>query len=88
MGVFSGIWRGLLAGVVVLAVGGVAQAQQKVIRTVPSADVTVLDPMFSTAWMSLIHGVMIYESLFTLDRQLNPKPQMAESWSQGADGLS
>jgi peptide/nickel transport system substrate-binding protein len=89
MGVISGIRRGLLAGAAVLALGaGVAQAQQRVIRTVPSADVTVLDPMFSTAWISLIHGVMIYESLFTLDSQLNPKPQMAESWSQGADGLS
>lgn len=89
MGMFSGIRRGLLAGAAVLALGGTAQAQSgKVLRTVPSADVTVLDPMFSTAWISLIHGVMVYESLFTLDSQLNPKPQMAESWTASADGLS
>lgn len=86
MGVFG---RGLLAGAALLALGAQAEAQPaKVIRTVPSADVAVLDPMFSTAWISLIHGVMVYESLFTLDSQLNPKPQMAESWAMAPDGLS
>lgn len=85
----GGLRRAVLAGAAVLALGaGSAEAQQKVIRTVPSADVTVLDPMFSTAWISLIHGVMVYESLFTLDSQLNPKPQMAESWTTSPDGLS
>ncbi len=83
------IRRAVLAGAAVLALGaGAAEAQQKLIRTVPSADVTVLDPMFSTAWISLVHGVMVYESLITLDSQLNPKPQMAEGWSASADGLS
>lgn len=84
--------RGLLAGAAVLGLAVAAQAQgpsgNRLLRTVPSADVTVIDPMFSTAWISLIHGVMVYESLFTLDSQLNPKPQMAESWTTSPDGLT
>ena len=54
--------RAVLAGAAVLGLGaGAAEAQQKLIRTVPSADVTVLDPMLSTAWIRLVHGVMVYE---------------------------
>jgi peptide/nickel transport system substrate-binding protein len=65
-----------------------AMAQQKVLRVVPQSDVTVLDPMFGSAWISMIHSEMIYESLFAWDTNLQPKPQMAESWSVSPDGLT
>ena len=53
----------------------------------PSADVTVLDPMFSTVWVSLIATEMMYESLFTWDSKLQPQPMMAQSWTTSDDGL-
>ena len=64
------------------------QAQPNTLKVVPSADVTVLDPMFSTAWISLIASEMIYESLFTWDSKLQPQPMMAQSWTTSDDGLA
>ena len=62
-------------------------AQEKVLRAVPHADLTVLDPMYGTAWISLIHGVMVYESLFAWDSKLQPQPQMVSTWTTSPDGL-
>lgn len=89
--------RRLLAGAVAALVppflaAAPAQAQapapSKVLRVVPQSDVTVLDPVFATAWISLVHGEMVYESLFAWDSKLQPQPQMAESWTTSPDGLA
>ena len=75
---------------VVLAMVGTAEAQPapRVLRVVPQADVTVLDPMFGTAWVSLVATTMTFESLFTWDSALQPRPMMAESWDVSPDGLT
>jgi peptide/nickel transport system substrate-binding protein len=67
--------------------GASAQAPQRVLKVVPQSDLTVVDPMFGTAWISLISGEMIWESLFTWDSKLNPRPMMAQAWSVSPDGL-
>ena len=59
-----------------------------VLRVVPQNDVVLLDPVFGTAWVSMISGMMIYESLFTWDAKLRPQPQMVASWSTSPDGLT
>ena len=79
----------LLVGLACLAATSVAaQAPLKVLRVVPQADVVVTDPLFTTAWISTIHGTMVWESLFAWDSKLQAKPQMAKSWTTSADGLS
>ena len=50
-----------------------AQAADRVLRVVPPSDLTVVDPMFGTAWISLISGEMIWDSLFAWDSRLEPK---------------
>jgi len=60
----------------------------RVLRVVPQADVAVTDPLFTTAWISTIHGTMVWESLFAWDSKLQPKPQMAREWSTSPDGLT
>ena len=83
--------RGLLAGAASLAatVPGLAQTPAKrVLRVVPQADPPTLDPVFGNAWVSLIHGTMVYESLFAPDLQMRPKPQMVASWTISADRLT
>jgi peptide/nickel transport system substrate-binding protein len=65
-----------------------AEAPLKVLRVVPQADVVVTDPLFTTAWISTIHGTMVWESLFAWDSKLQAKPQMARAWSTSPDGLS
>lgn len=69
--------------------GGTAAAQQprSVLRVVPHADVAVTDPVFGTAWISTIHGTMVWESLFAWDSRMQPQPQMVSEWGASPDGL-
>ena len=79
-------WSILLATLTGLLAASPADAQ-KTLRVVPQADVFTLDPTWGTTWIALIHGTMIYESLFTWDSKLQPKPEMAAAWSVSADQL-
>ena len=84
-----GVTRIVLAGLAALsAQPALAQTPLKVLRVVPQADVAVTDPLFTTAWISTIHGTMIWESLFAWDSKLQAKPQMAKAWSTSPDGLT
>ncbi len=65
-----------------------AHAETSVLRVVPQSDIVLLDPVFGTATISNIAGTMVYESLFAWDAVLEPKPQMAESWSISPDRLT
>jgi peptide/nickel transport system substrate-binding protein len=57
----------------------------KLLRYVPQTDLTVLDPVLTTAYITRHHALMIYDQLFGLDEQLRPQPQMVEAYEQ--DGL-
>ena len=63
-------------------------AQTKVLRVVPHADLTQLDPVFASTLITREYGLMVYEELFAWDTKLQPKPQMVESWSISPDGLT
>ena len=81
----------LLAGFAACAPIGPALAQTspaKVLHVVPQADVVVTDPLYTTAWISTIHGTMVWESLFAWNSKLEAKPQMAKEWSTSEDGLT
>ena len=80
--------RFLLAALVLAPCAAWAQAPSKVLRVVPQADVAVTDPVFGTAWISTIHGTMVWESLFAWDSKLQAKPQLVQSWSTAPDGLT
>ncbi|MEO5844006.1 MAG: ABC transporter substrate-binding protein [Caldimonas sp.] len=56
------------------------QAQGTVLRIVPHSNLAVLDPIWTTAYMSRNHGYMIYDTLFGTDEHSKIKPQMVESW--------
>jgi peptide/nickel transport system substrate-binding protein len=66
---------------------GSPKAADKVLRVVPHADLKVLDPHTNTATITLMHGHMIYDTLFSWDSQLRPKPQMVESYQVSPDRL-
>lgn len=48
----------------------------------------VLDPILTTAYMSRNHGYMIYDTLFALDENVMPQPQMVDTWEVSEDGLT
>jgi peptide/nickel transport system substrate-binding protein len=62
-----------------------AMAQQNVLKVVPHSNLAVLDPIWTTAYMSRNHGYMIYDTLFGTDADGKVKPQMVESWTESPD---
>ena len=80
--------RTLLAAVALsatLAAPLAAHAQANVLRVVPHSNLAVLDPIWTTAYMSRNHGYMIYDTLFGTDENGKVKPQMVESWTESPD---
>ncbi len=62
-----------------------ALAQSNVLRIVPHSNLAILDPIWTTAYMSRNHGYMIYDTLFGTDENAKIKPQMVESWTESGD---
>ncbi len=68
------------------AASGPLQAQaQKTLRLVPHANLTILDPIWTTAYISRNHGYMIYDTLFGTAVDGKVKPQMVDKWTTSAD---
>jgi peptide/nickel transport system substrate-binding protein len=60
-------------------------AQGTVLRVVPHSNLAILDPIWTTAYMSRNHGYMIYDTLFGTDENAKIRPQMVESWTVSED---
>ncbi|MEI9412891.1 ABC transporter substrate-binding protein [Mesorhizobium salmacidum] len=64
-----------------------AQTSPSADRTVRMAmhDLTVFDPIFTTTDPTQTHGLAIYDTLFALDSELRPQPQMIGKWGVSDD---
>jgi peptide/nickel transport system substrate-binding protein len=60
--------------------------REKTLRFVPQANLSLLDPIFTTAQPTVNHGWAIYDLLFGINAKLEPKPQMAEGYTLSDDG--
>ncbi len=60
----------------------------KVFRFVPHANLTVLDPIWTTAYVTRNHAYMIYDTLFSEDAKGAIKPQMVDSYQVSKDELT
>lgn len=70
--------RAALAGGAALALPSAARPQgRSLLRMVPQANLTSLDPIWSTANITRNHGYMVYDTLYGLTAGLEPTPQMA-----------
>ncbi len=80
--------RGLLAaGGAVLAAPSIAAAQgSRVLKFAPQANVSTLDPIWTTQTIARNHGYMVYDVLYGSDEELQPQPQMAEGHVVEDDG--
>jgi len=63
-----------------------ALAQTKTLRVVAHADVKILDPTFTTAYITRNFGYMVYDMPFGRDDKGVPKPQMVEKYTTSKDG--
>ncbi|MER8785539.1 ABC transporter substrate-binding protein [Mesorhizobium sp. M1006] len=64
-----------------------AQTAPSVARTVRMVmgDLSVFDPVVTTATITANHGLAIYDTLFALDSKLTPQPQMIGKWGVSDD---
>jgi peptide/nickel transport system substrate-binding protein len=65
-----------------------ASAQQKVLKFIPQADLRILDPITTTAYITRNHGYMVYDTLFATDARFQVQPQMVDQYTTSADKLT
>jgi len=53
---------------------------------VPHSDLKILDPVWTTAFITRNHGYAIYDTLFGVDAHGVPQPQMVETYTTSSDG--
>ena len=72
--------RQLLGGTaaVLAAPSLVRAAQDRVLRFVPEADITVIDPVWTTATVTRNHGYLVFDTLYAQDDTFVVRPQMVE----------
>src|SRR5499427_5957014 len=67
----------------------VALAQgQKVLKFIPQADLRILDPITTTAYITRNHGYMVYDTLFATDAKFQVQPQMVDKYELSADKMT
>ncbi len=75
----------LLAGAVLLLPLATGACDNNV-RIATHAKLENLDPIWTTAYITRNHGYLVYDTLFALDQNLEPKPQMVETYKTSEDG--
>src|SRR3954454_14987418 len=81
------ILKTVTAGAVVLAAPRIAKgADAATLRFVPQADLAVLDPVFTTAYVTRNHAFMVFDTLYGIDTDFNPQPQMVAGHTIENDG--
>lgn len=71
-------------GVSMLGRGANAQGSS-VLRVIPHSDLKNLDPIWTTAYITRNHGYLIYDTLFAMDADFKPQPQMVDTWTVSDD---
>jgi peptide/nickel transport system substrate-binding protein len=59
----------------------------KTLRFIPQADLRILDPVWTSAYITQHHAYLVYDTLFALDEHLKPQPQMVDRWTVSDDKL-
>ena len=77
-----------LAAAIVATAALILPAGATTLRVAPHSDLKILDPIWTTALISVNHGYMIYDTLFALDAKLNVQPQMVERYEVSSDKLT
>jgi peptide/nickel transport system substrate-binding protein len=84
--------NGLFIAAFLAALSPLAAAAQsdagKTLRVVPHADLTVVDPQFIGVYITRNFGYLVYDTLFGMDRDFRPQPEMVDSWQISDDKLT
>ncbi len=87
----SGIFRSTTAAAALalaLAPGaGRSETGPKALRFIPQADLRSIDPIWTTAYVTRNFGYLVFDTLFSLDKDFKPQPQMVDRWTVSDDRL-
>jgi peptide/nickel transport system substrate-binding protein len=64
-----------------------AQDRARTLRVVVHANLQILDPVWTTAFITGRHAYLIYDTLYGMNSRFEPRPQMAEGHEVLEDGL-
>jgi peptide/nickel transport system substrate-binding protein len=67
---------------------GHAEAGAKTLRFIPQADLRSIDPIWTTAYVTRNFGYLVFDTLFSLDKDFKPQPQMVDRWTASDDKLT
>lgn len=83
--------RGLIAAGALAAAPRVVGAQgaaSRTLRVIPQANLTSLDPVWTTAVITRNHAFLVYDQLCAQDASGAIRPQMVEGWQVSTDRLA
>ena len=72
---------------IALALPATSAQAQSTLRVVMHSDLKIVDPIWTTAYITRNHGYMIYDTLFATDATGKVQPQMVDRWTVSPDGL-
>jgi peptide/nickel transport system substrate-binding protein len=82
----------IAAGAATLAGYGLGEsaraADTKILRFIAQSDLRVLDPIWTTAYITRNHGYMVFDTLFAIDAEFAPHPQMVGDYGMSPDKLT
>jgi peptide/nickel transport system substrate-binding protein len=79
--------RGAAAAMTLGASSVRAQTSRQTLRFVAQADLKIIDPIWTTAYITRNHGYLVYDTLFGTDENLQVKPQMVDRTTVSPDGM-
>ena len=68
------------------ALGQGAAPSARLLKFIPQADLAVLDPIVTTAYVTRHHGYMIWDTLYGFDQDYRAQPQMVEGHTVEENG--
>src|SRR5882757_4037302 len=87
---FARLRRTVICGLALAATGlpMTAFAQKpSTLKIVMTSDLKVIDPIWVSAQIIRTHAYLVYDTLFALDADLKPQPQMVDSYTVSDDKL-
>src|SRR5881296_2417121 len=81
---------GIAAGAASLACFGASAkaTDTKTLRFIAQSDLRVLDPVWTTAYITRNHAYCVFDNLFAIDAEFAPHPQMVGDYSVSPDKLT
>ena len=70
-----------------LAAPAIHAQEGQTLHFVPQADLSVIDPIWTTAYITRNHGYLVYDTLFGTDENSQIRPQMVDQVAVSAEGM-